>query len=305
MQRSDESKFLLLENLHHKKSSFFVIFILVLSLLGCSNSSEIVLSDPLPSSEFKNIPYGNDPLQKYDIFLPAERVKATTKVFVLVHGGGWISGDKSDLQTFVDFLKIQFPSYAVVNINYQLASIGKSPFPMQIDDIEKVISDIKSKADDYQISNQFGFLGISAGAHLSMLYSYAYDEMSEVEMVCSIVGPTNFTDENYSNSNDPDFIENFELMESITGIKFESNMEFYESVSPYHVVDQEAPPTILFYGGQDPLIPTSQGVLMHDKLDELGVINEFTLYENEGHGWVGLSLIDTFTKLNGFILTHF
>ena len=305
MEQSDKSKDLLIKNLRYKKSRFYVLIVLVLTVLSCSKSAEIELPDPLLSVEFNNISYGNDPMQKYDIFLPAQRAKAITKVFVLVHGGGWISGDKSDLQTFVDFLKIQFPSYAVVNINYRLAAVGQSPFPMQIDDIEKVISDLKSKVEDYQISNKFGFLGISAGAHLSMLYSYAYDEMQEIQMVCSIVGPTNFTDENYSNSTNPDIIDNFELIESITGENFETNMQYYESVSPYHVVDQDAPPTILFYGGQDPLIPTSQGISMHDKLDELGVINDFTLYENEGHGWVGPSLVDTYTKLNAFINTHF
>ncbi len=294
-----------MKNSGYDKIQTYVITFLILIILGCSKNTEIVLPDPLPSAEFKNVSYGTEPLQKYDIFLPEDRSNTTTKVFILVHGGGWIGGDKSELQTFVDFLKLQFPTYAIVNINYQLAAVGKSPFPMQIEDIEKIILYLKSKADDYQISNQFGFLGISAGAHLSMLYSYAFDVFSEVDMVCSIVGPTNFTDENYINSTDPDFIENFELIESITGVNFETNMQFYESVSPYHVVDQNAPPTILFYGGQDPLIPTSQGISMHEKLDELGVINEFTLYENEGHGWVGLPLIDTFNKLNTFIITHF
>jgi acetyl esterase/lipase len=288
---------------------YSVILILSLSFFACSDSVEIEVPNPdlmpLPSAEFVNVPYGEEALQKYDIYLPADRNKEVTKVFVLVHGGGWVGGDKSELKTYVEFMKIQFPTYAIVNINYQLASIVKSPFPMQIDDIKKIILDLKSKADDYEISNQYGFVGISAGAHLSMLYAYAHDVMSEVKMVCSIVGPTNFTDENYSNSSDPNIIENFDLVEAITGVEFEGNKEFYESVSPFHVVDQNAPPTILFYGGQDPLIPTSQGTSLHDKLNELGVINEFTLYENEGHGWVGLSLIDTLNKLNTFINTRF
>ena len=69
----------------------------------------------------------------------------------------------------------------------------------------------------------------------------------------------------------------------------------------YHRATSTSPPTILFYGGQDPLIPTTQGTAMRDKLEELNITHEFTLYPNEGHGWVGLNLFDTSLKLKDFI----
>jgi len=40
---------------------------------------------------------------------------------------------------------------------------------------------------------------------------------------------------------------------------------------------------------------------MRDKLNELNVTNEFTLYPEEGHGWIGLNLLDTSIKLKTFI----
>jgi acetyl esterase/lipase len=52
------------------------------------------------------------------------------------------------------------------------------------------------------------------------------------------------------------------------------------------------------------LIPTSQGISLDEKLTELGVEQEFTLYENEGHGWVGINLFDISTKLKAFIEKH-
>jgi dipeptidyl aminopeptidase/acylaminoacyl peptidase len=114
-------------------------------------------------------------------------------------------------------------------------------------------------------------------------------------MVCSIVGPTNFTDPAYLD-NPGEAIQ--ELLD-LYGV--DAATEFLEEVSPYHRVTASAPPTILFYGGQDPLVPTSQGTDMRDKLNELGVTNEFTLYENEGHGWGGLNALDTWVKLQIFI----
>ena len=92
--------------------------------------------------------------------------------------------------------------------------------------------------------------------------------------------------------------------ELITIYGIDPTIDFLEEVSPYHQLTPDAPPTILFYGGQDPLIPTSQGVDLAAKLDDLDVPHQFTLYENAGHGWVGPELIDTWVKLVSFTNTH-
>ncbi|MCF6279147.1 MAG: alpha/beta hydrolase [Flavobacteriaceae bacterium] len=291
---------------YYKFSKFIIYTLIILFISSCTDEIDSPI-DPidivLEEVQFLDVSYGIHLDQKYDIHLPEGRTDETTKVFVLIHGGSWVSGDKADMTFMVDLLKSRFPDYAIVNINYRLGSLGNSPFPMQIDDIEEIVSDLKSKSDTYQITDQYGFIGVSAGAHLSMLYSYKFDDTGDVSMVCSLVGPTNFTDDAYVN--DPaysSFPTNFQL---ITGINYTDNPEYYETISPYHVVTSSAAPTILFYGDEDPLIPTSQGVDMKAKLDMLGVTNEFTLYEGEGHGWTGANAIDTNLKLSDFITTHF
>ncbi|SDW77336.1 Acetyl esterase/lipase [Lutibacter oricola] len=278
--------------------SFFIVV-----SYSCSSSDDSVIIDKTTAKELLNVSYGNETKQVFDVYLPANRDESTTKTFVLVHGGSWVSGDKNDLNDIVAKLKETYPNYAIVNVNYRLAGIGKSPFPMQIDDLESVFTKLKTKANEYQISSNFGFIGISAGAHLSMLYSYKYDTDKNVKMVCSIVGPTNFTDVNYTEN--PDYLEISQGIQLVTGVNYETNPTYYKNISPYHVVTSSAPPSILFYGGMDNLVPTTQGVEMQAKLDELGVTNQFKLYENEGHGWEGDALNDTYTKLENFINTHF
>lgn len=289
----------------HKFNKILFASLIILFISSCSTNDTIEDVETLPQEaiELLNVSYGTSPSQKYDLYLPANRSNLTTKVFVLVHGGSWIGGDKNDMNFLVDILKPAYPDYAIVNLNYRLGSIGISPFPMQLNDISEVIADLKSKEETYQITDDFGFIGVSAGAHLSMVYAYDFDLDANVHFVSSIVGPTNFTDPSYVD--DPAF-ENFRLgMELMTGVSYTNNPQFYEGFSPYYVATATSPPTILFYGGQDDLVPTSQGVEMQAKLDELGVINEFTLYENEGHGWEGDNFIDTVNKLSSFIDTHF
>ncbi|WP_299128340.1 alpha/beta hydrolase [uncultured Winogradskyella sp.] len=256
---------------------------------------EEIVPETLEAVTLNNVTYGSAEGQNYDIYLPENRT-LDTKVVLLVHGGGWTSGDKADMVGFLELLKSQLPQVAIVNMNYRLADNETSPFPMQTDDITTLVAQLREKQTEYQISTNLGLLGVSAGGHLSLLWSYAYDTEEQVKMVCSIVGPTNFLDEAYLNSTDP-------AIQELIGL-FGEDTELLEETSPLFQVKTTSPPTQLFYGGQDPLIPTSQGVDLDAKLTELNVLHEFTLYETEGHGWVGDNLFDTSIKLKAFIETH-
>lgn len=248
----------------------------------------------------KNVAYGEHPQQTFDIYLPANRTK-NTKTLLMLHGGGWNSGDKSDMDVLVALMQLQLPHLAVVNINYRLATEGNPAYPMQINDITTVIDTLKANRNYYTIADKYGFTGASAGSHLSMLWAYAFDKHKDIEMVSSIVGPTNFTDPAYLEHKNPEVKR---LLKEIYGME-ELSIPLLEEVSPYHRVKLGAPPTILFYGAKDSIVPVSQGVDMKEKLDALQITNEFTLYENEGHGWENeKTVLDTWTKLKKFITTH-
>jgi len=276
--------------------------LLCFALIFITNCSSNDAQDPnlqndlsLTYNELLNISYGDDDNQVYDIYLPENRT-LDTKVIILVHGGGWVSGDKIDMNGFKDTILQDLPGYAVVNINYRLANKTTSPYPMQINDISTIINHLKTNRTDYVISDDYGFIGVSAGAHLSLLWSYANDNENNTHMVASIVGPTNFTDEAYLNSTNPEAL--------INSYSIDTTPNFLELTSPYHNVTENSPPTILFYGGQDPLVPTSQGIALHEKLTALNITHEFTLYPEEGHGWTGIKLLDTWTKLKTFTIEH-
>ncbi|OUR97694.1 lipase [Flavobacteriales bacterium 33_180_T64] len=285
------------------KTIKYILLLLFISIgiVSCSednfNANDPIDETPLEFRQELNVSYGNDSHQVFDIYLPANRTLAT-KVMILVHGGGWTSGDKEDMALLKDLIRQDLPNIAIVNINYRLANENNPPYPMQINDITSIVNMLKINQNDYIISNDIGFLGTSAGAHLSMLWSYAFDDNSDVKMIASIVGPTNFTDSAYLENENP------VLQEVIDTFGIDTSITFLEEISPYHQATATSAPTILFYGGQDPLIPISQGVDMESKLSSLGVTHQFTLYPNAGHGWVGVELLDTWTKLKAFTETH-
>ena len=282
-----------------KKIQWLVAILFAGVSCNSSDDKNNLSAEPLPAQDLMNVAYGNDPQQKMDVYLPAGR-NADTKVFVLVHGGGWTEGSRSDFNYVVPMLKTQFPEYAIVNIDYRLATAQSPGLPKQIDDISLALDYIENQ--DYQLAEQYAFIGASAGAHLSLLYAYEFDTNHKVKAVCSIVGPTDFTDPAYTGN--PLF--QYGLVNLVGPIDYFQNPEPFIAASPATHVSASSPPTILFYGGQDPLIPVSQATRLKSRLDEFNVYNEYYLYTNGGHGnWNATTMLDFQTKLVAFFAGRF
>lgn len=286
---------------------YFLLFLLCFTfLVSCSSDDTTSQEDEeiieiLEAETRLNVTYGSHPKQVYDLYLPEGRSNEKTKVIVLVHGGGWTSGDKSDMTQFVTFLRENHPNYAIANINYVLAEIGVPAFPNQFLDLGRVISQLTSQQNDLQIRPQFGLIGTSAGAHISLMYDYVYDTNSQIKFVADIVGPTDFTDPFYAD--DPGFLLALQLLTDESA--FPEGTDFAVAMSPALQVSVSSAPTILFYGDQDPLVPLTNGQSLALALTSGSITNSFTVYEG-GHGddWSPADLVDLQQKLEGFILTH-
>jgi len=278
-------------------ANILYLFIFLI-LISCSKEEDAIdYSNSKVEKIITNVSYGDDSQQTFDIYLPANRSSKTTKTLILIHGGAWISGDKSDMNTIVNTIKKELPNYAIVNMNYRLASIDNPAFPMQLNDIKYVVNTIKE--NKYDVSDKIGLIGASAGAHLAMLYSYALND-EDIKIVVSLIGPTNLIDENYLEDN------KFKtLFEIATGVPYKDNENYYKQLSPLHHVSNITPPTIMFYGNQDPLVPNTQSIDLNQKLRSNLVYRELYTY-NSGHGdWSQSDQADINKKLIKFIKKKF
>lgn len=298
-----------MKKLHFLKSFILLFtFLAFFSLTSCEDKTSENTNDGVvieQMKELKEVAYGTDPNQKYDIYLPSNRSASQTKVIFLIHGGGWVEGDKADMKIIYDNLKISTPEYAIVNINYRLADLaGKRPFPMQTDDIKSVIEELKNKSNEYGILPEFAFVGASAGAHLSMLYAYKYDIEKRVKVVCDVVGPTDFLDASYTNSPNQETQQVALAMQFLVGKTIQAEPEYFKTISPKYAVTAQTVPTILFYGGADNLVPEQQGEILKEKLDAANVKNELYIYPQDGHGFSEANTLDAIIKSIAFIRVH-
>ena len=269
---------------------------------GCAKEDQEneTIFDVNKEFNFTDMAYGDHPHQKMDIYLPANRDNDSTKVFVLIHGGGWSAGDKADFKSLYDGLKNTYPNHAIINLNYRLATSTTAAYPMQIDDIQSALDHIQ--LPEYSVSKQYFLMGASAGGHLSMLYGYAFDPNHYVKGICNTVGPSDITDPAYINN--PLFAGPLKILTG--GVSYAQNPALYAEISPAKRVTPASPKTISFYGSLDPLVPVSQMALLQKALDENGVYSEATMYQGDGHGnWSPANAQDCLVKIINFINLHF
>src|SRR6188768_1888991 len=271
-----------------------ILFTLVFSSCKKDDDTEQDLSVTM-----LNVSYGTNTQQKMDVYLPATRTATTTKVMIMIHGGGWNTGDKADFNEYVDSLKKREPSYAIFNLNYRLANTPDL-FPAQELDVKAAVEFIYSKRSEYKISDKFVLVGASAGAHLALLQGYKYPTPIKPKAIIDFFGPTDLVS---LYNNPPNPLVQPTLL-SVTGGTPATNNTLYTQSSPINFVSSQSPPTMVLHGGIDIVVSPSQSVSLDSKLFIAGVTHQYVFYPGEGHGWVGGNLTDSFNKILAFLAAN-
>lgn len=157
-----------------------LLFISLLCFSGCSkNEIEPERIYQLEKQEL-DIAYGNDPKQKMDVYFPEEFNQNTPVVF-LIHGGGFIAGNKD---VFTNVAKLfMTKGFIAVNLSHRLVNatgLDQNPPLHQPSEIKVIdqVDDMALAVDKYKAlaaawgsgtSNMY-MAGHSAGGTLAMLY---------------------------------------------------------------------------------------------------------------------------------------
>ncbi len=214
---------------------------------------------------------------KMDLYLPSKE-NGPTPVVINIHGGGWNKGSKESQTGFSTFFK---RGYAVANIAYRLSQ--QATAPAAIEDTRCALIYLIKNAKALNIDvNKIVIMGGSAGGHLALMGG--------------LLGNDNRFDTNcpgVKNVKVAAIINKYGVTE-VPAWKSKSatqwlgdkagDAEFAKSVSPLSYVSKNNPPVFIVHGDADPIVPYQQSVDLHNKLNEMGVKNEFMTVEGGLHG---------------------
>ena len=246
------------------------ILLLIILFSGCKEKT-INLGKDISFDQEMDVSYGKDPQQKLDLYIPKNK-DSIKGVFVMIHGGGWKSGNKTNLTFFTLSLMQKLPDYAFANINYRLADANSFVLPNQTNDIDSAIDFLLKKLNT---NTKFILLGNSAGAHLSMLYGYNsflnLKHHNKIKAVVNIVGPADLSDKDFANYSDYNFLEKhmIDLQSQIP-----NDFTNKDIPNPVYWINEKSPPTISFYGNTDQVIPASQKRILDSALNKNGIYNQ-------------------------------
>ncbi|KXH82843.1 alpha/beta hydrolase [Chryseobacterium kwangjuense] len=283
----------------------FAAFLCFLSLLflwtGCKEK-KVTLDKDASFNKEENIRYGNDSDQVMDLYIP-ENTNSIQGIFVVIHGGGWRGGDKSQLTFFTLSMMQKFPDYVFANINYRLADQHSFILPNQTENIDHALDILVKKSVEMKFSPEIILLGNSAGAHLSMLYGYnrIFDlkHRTKVKAIVNIVGPADLNSADFKNYSDYSFVEKHMIDASKPTPTDITNQDI---PNPVFWINETSPPTLSYYGNRDQVIPLSQMRKLDSALSQNKVVHE-TYEFNGGHLDWDKSPNDEFLigKITGFL----
>ena len=252
-------------------NNFFLKAALALKLVKLVDTQPATPPDIL---EFKDVVYKtvkNDRL-KLDIYRSKD-IYAPQPLLIFIHGGGWRSGKKEDYRVYnLDFAE---RGYITAGISYRLSKTAR--YPAAVQDVFCAVRWLRAHAQDYFIDpDKIAVIGGSAGGHLSMLAGFAPDSVfaapceahadCRVQAVVDLYGPVDLTTE-YGRTHD--------LTTSFFGGSYEEAPHHYLEASPLTWISPDDPPTLIFHGTIDDLVPVSQSDTLAAVLERAGIPHEY------------------------------
>ncbi len=246
-----------------------------------------------------DLPYaGNDnPKQKVDLYLPKKRnTDKPIPVVALIHGGGWVNGDRLGYAAAA----IQFSrtgDYAAVAVGYRLTK--EAHWPSQIYDCKAAIRWIRAHAKEYNLDpDKIAVMGSSAGGHLSSLIGTSGDVKelegdlgpstsfsSRVQCVVNLCGPEDFTKALMFDKEGKPIVDD-PAVSGLLGGTYEAKHAEAVAASPVTYVTKDDPPFITFHGTADKRVAYLNAETIHAALQKAGVPSLLIPITDGGHGSV-------------------
>lgn len=285
------------------KTCLILLLICALSSFGQELSAQkqnVIATAAKSQVEVKlDLPYANNtnPKQMVDVYLPKKRNSdKPLPVIALIHGGGWVNGDRIGYAAQAIQLA-RTGDYAAVGVGYRLSK--EASWPAQVYDCKAAIRWIRAHAKEHNLdADKIAVWGSSAGGHLSSLLGTSGDVKeiegdlgpntsfsSRVQCVVNLCGPEDFTQALMFDKDGQPIWKDDAVSGLLGGSAQEKHAEAV-AASPVTYVSKDDPPFITFQGSKDQRVSFRHAETIHAALKKAGITSLLIPITDGGHGSV-------------------
>jgi len=267
---------------------------------------------------YKDLAYATiSSAQKLDLYIPTSG-DGPFPVVVMVHGGGFMFGDKADGAGLTGVDQLLAAGYAVASINYRLS--GEAIYPAQIYDAKAAVRFLRMNAETYHLNpDQFGAWGASAGGNLVSLLGTTCgvaelegaelgnaDQSSCVQAVVDWFGPIDFLkmQEQLTEAGCSAKTDNASSPESkLVGAAIQTVPEKVALTNPMNYITADDAPFFIENGTADCNIPPAQNKNLADALRAVIGADKvvYVSLEGAGHGGSQFETDENLKQVIGFL----
>jgi acetyl esterase/lipase len=185
-----------------------------------------------------------------DVFYPAEKQKSNGIAIIIIHGGGWRSGNRAQHYPLAQQLALL--GYTCYTPEYRLS--GEALYPAAITDINTSIQWVKKNADTYNVdTTKITALGFSAGGEIAAFVGNTAgiaafenancntETSSTVNAIIDIDGTLSFVHPESSEGNDS---KKLSAATQWFGVAKKDSFSLWQQASPLQYAGKHSPPTL-------------------------------------------------------------
>jgi len=226
---------------------------------------------------------------KLDAFYPKKKASGLSPAIIIIHGGGWRTGNRSQHHPLAQ--KLANLGYACFTPEYRLST--EALFPAGVFDIKAAIRWVRKNAATYNIDTaKIVIAGFSAGGELAAFMGTTgnmplfegtncnVDMQSHVNAVVDIDGTLSFV---HVESSEGDDSKRTSAGTSWFGYSKKENMKLWEAASPLSYAGSKTPPTLFINSAVDRMHAGREDYIR--LLNEHGIYTEVRQFEGAPHSF--------------------
>lgn len=236
---------------------------------------------------------------KLHIFTPADHKASDVRpAIVFFFGGGWIGGKPTQFYKQSKYLASR--GMVAISAEYRIRNKHSTSPQEAVKDAKSAVRWVRAHASELGVDPlRIAAGGASAGGHLAAATA-TLDEFNEaMESAMVSARPDALVLFNPVIDNGPD------------GYGYGRVKAYWRDFSPIHNLDKDTPPTVIFLGTKDKLIPVSTVQQYKHLMEENGRRCDLFLYKDQPHGFFNvakydetLAEADKFLTSLGFLESH-